>query len=59
MKIAEFSTEDLIQELSKRKGIQYVTAGAYQEFSVVGKYTHHDIKFPEKYGLLIVECAGC
>lgn len=51
----EISTEDLIKELSKRKGIQYVTAGTYQEYEVVGKYTKHSSEFPEQYGLLIFE----
>lgn len=52
------STEDLIKELSKRKGIQCVVAGTYQEYEVVGKYAKHGIEFPEQYELLIVEHIG-
>lgn len=54
MKLSEFSTGDLIKELSNRKGIQHVTAGLYQEFKVVGKYANRNIEFPEKYELLII-----
>ncbi|WP_191991405.1 BC1881 family protein [Levilactobacillus brevis] len=58
MQLSEITTEDLIKELSNRKGIQRVTAGLYQDFEVVGKYAKHDIEFPKKYEALVIEHIG-
>ena len=55
MNITEISTKELTEELAKRKGIQHVIAVLYQEFSVIGKYRHRGIEFPEKYELLIIK----
>lgn len=58
MDINEISTKELIKALSKRKGVQHVDAGTYQNFEVVGKYEHHGIEFPGKYELLIIKHIG-
>lgn len=54
MKLSEISKDNLIKELLQKKEIQYVTAGLYQECEAIGKYVNHNIKFPEKYKLLII-----
>lgn len=52
--LSDYSTEELISELSKRKGVQFLKAGIYQGWELKGKYSNHKIKLPDVYNVVLI-----
>ncbi|KRK49011.1 hypothetical protein [Secundilactobacillus kimchicus] len=52
--VSDFSTKELLTELSKRKEVQYLRAGLYQKWKLIGKYGNRDIELPDEYGVLLI-----
>lgn len=52
--VSDFSTKELLTELSKRKEVHYLRAGLYQKWKLVGKYGNRDIELPDEYGVLLI-----
>lgn len=52
--LGNISTQQLIEELVKRKEVQLFDCGLYQQWQLIGRYSNRQIELPKEYQVLLL-----